>query len=57
MKWYLPDSSNGVSYGKNRLDERTYSFVANEIPEHADTLDPVKLRPKVEPWLTALFQS
>ncbi|MBI4618972.1 MAG: SIR2 family protein [Desulfobacterales bacterium] len=32
-------------------------FVANEIPEHADTLDAVELRPKVEPWLTALFQS
>ena len=30
-------------------------FVANEIPEDADTLDAVKLRPKVEPWLTALF--
>ncbi len=32
-------------------------FVANGIPEQVDTLDPVELRPKIEPWLTALFQS
>ncbi len=43
----------------NRIDwtKENILFVANDIPDQADTLDPVKLRPKIEPWLTALFQS
>lgn len=31
--------------------------MANEIPEGSDSPDEKKLRPRIEPWLTAVFQS
>ncbi|NLD92738.1 MAG: hypothetical protein GX639_08730 [Fibrobacter sp.] len=32
-------------------------FIENKTPEFAESKDATKLRPKIEPWLTALFQS
>jgi hypothetical protein len=32
-------------------------FLPNEIPEYPDSPDPAELRKKIEPWLTAVFQS
>ena len=32
-------------------------YIANEIPEGSDSPDEKKLRPRIEPWLTAVFQS
>ncbi|TGK82005.1 fibronectin-binding protein (FBP) [Leptospira noumeaensis] len=32
-------------------------FIANEIPEGSDSPDKKQLRSKIEPWLTAVFQS
>jgi len=32
-------------------------YIANEIPPHSDAPEETKLRSKIEPWLTAVFQS
>jgi hypothetical protein len=32
-------------------------YIANEIPEGSESPDEKQLRSKIEPWLTAVFQS
>jgi len=38
-------------------DDNNLLWIANDIPEDKDELDPQKLRGIIEPWLTAVFQS
>lgn len=42
---------------KINWEKENLLWIANDIPEKWDTLDPKYLRSKIEPWLTALFQS
>jgi len=41
-----------IDWGKNHI-----LYIANEIPTDSYEPDEAKMRSKIEPWLTAVFQS
>ena len=43
---------DSIDWGKDNI-----LYIANEIPEGSDTPVEKQLRSKIEPWLTAVFQS
>ncbi|MCF7859337.1 MAG: SIR2 family protein [Candidatus Cloacimonetes bacterium] len=43
---------DSIDWGKDHI-----LFIANEIPEGSESPDEKELRSKIEPWLTAIFQS